>query len=100
MCQIAEIPKLTIGCNDFMDGAQYDFINVLTLTFHFEIMCKCVQNGNYDEPLDLEAFVTKFFTMHSRLSTCAPSSICMHFFLFGVHLHSFAFYSIWITDFH
>ena len=82
-----------------MDGAQHDFMSVLTLTFHFELMCRCVQNGNYGEALDLEAFVAKLSTMHSRLSTYAPSSICMHYFLFGVDLHSFAFYSIWITDF-
>ena len=66
-------------------------MNLLTLTVHFELMCRCVRNGNYDEALDLEAFVTKLSTMHSRLSTCAPSSICMHFLLFGVDLHSLAF---------
>ncbi|KAF3447285.1 hypothetical protein FNV43_RR12467 [Rhamnella rubrinervis] len=40
---ITEIPKLTSGCTE------------------------CVRNGNYDEALDLEAFVCKLSTMHPKL---------------------------------
>lgn len=39
------------------------------INFGFQIdpsLCRCVRNGNYDEALDLEAFVTKLATMHSR----------------------------------
>ncbi|XP_024398186.1 conserved oligomeric Golgi complex subunit 8 [Physcomitrium patens] len=77
---IAEIPNLIIGCNDFMDDAQKILekrqLNRTLLANHSslldlleipQLMDTCVRNGNYDEALDLEAFVTKLATMHSRL---------------------------------
>ncbi|KAG0632021.1 hypothetical protein M758_1G298600 [Ceratodon purpureus] len=77
---IAEIPKLITGCNDFMDDAQQILekrqLNRTLLANHSslldlleipQLMDTCVRNGNYDEALDLEAFVTKLATMHSRL---------------------------------
>ena len=30
------------------------------------LFCRCVRNGNYDEALDLEAFVCKLSTMHPK----------------------------------
>uniref|UniRef100_A0A7I3ZXT4 Conserved oligomeric Golgi complex subunit 8 n=1 Tax=Physcomitrium patens TaxID=3218 RepID=A0A7I3ZXT4_PHYPA len=77
---IAEIPNLVTGCNDFMDDAQQILekrqLNRTLLANHSslldlleipQLMDTCVRNGNYDEALDLEAFVTKLATMHSRL---------------------------------
>ncbi|KAG6556242.1 hypothetical protein Mapa_002183 [Marchantia paleacea] len=77
---ILEIPKLTKGCNDFMEEAQQLLENhklnrtllanhstLLDLLEIPQLMDTCVRNGNYDEALDLEAFVTKLATMHARL---------------------------------
>ncbi|EFJ34632.1 hypothetical protein SELMODRAFT_438656 [Selaginella moellendorffii] len=77
---IAEIPKLTAGCNEFMDSAQQILekrkLNRTLLANHStlldlleipQLMDTCVRNGNYDEALDLEAFVAKLATMHMRL---------------------------------
>lgn len=77
---IAEIPKLITGCNDFMEDAQQILekrqLNRTLLANHSslldlleipQLMDTCVRNGNYDEALDLEAFVSKLATMHSRL---------------------------------
>jgi hypothetical protein len=77
--QVAEIPKLTSGCNDFIDEAQQILekkkLNRTLLANHGtlldlleipQLMDTCVRNANYDEALDLEAFVSKLATMHSR----------------------------------
>ncbi|KAJ7561079.1 hypothetical protein O6H91_03G013000 [Diphasiastrum complanatum] len=77
---IAEIPKLTSGCNGFMSSAQQILekrkLNQTLLANHStlldlleipQLMDTCVRNGNYDEALDLEAFVSKLTTMHPRL---------------------------------
>ncbi|CAK9869568.1 unnamed protein product [Sphagnum jensenii] len=77
---VAEIPKLTSGCNDFIDEAQQILekkkLNRTLLANHGtlldlleipQLMDTCVRNANYDEALDLEAFVSKLATMHSRL---------------------------------
>eukprot|EP01018_Ginkgo_biloba_P022744 Gb_37671 [translate_table: standard] len=77
---ISEIPKLTSGCNEFMDSAQQILekrrLNRTLLANHStlldlleipQLMDTCVRNGNYDEALDLEAFVSKLATMHAKL---------------------------------
>ncbi|CAM6113447.1 unnamed protein product [Calypogeia fissa] len=77
---IAEVPRLIKGCNDFMEEAQqlleHHKLNRTLLANHNtlldlleipQLMDTCVRNGNYDEALDLEAFVTKLATVHSRL---------------------------------
>eukprot|EP00262_Sarcandra_glabra_P015375 TRINITY_DN4736_c2_g1_i1.p1 TRINITY_DN4736_c2_g1~~TRINITY_DN4736_c2_g1_i1.p1 ORF type:complete len:601 (+),score=71.68 TRINITY_DN4736_c2_g1_i1:96-1805(+) len=77
---ITEIPKLTSGCTEFVDSAQQILekrkLNRTLLANHStlldlleipQLMDTCVRNGNYDEALDLEAFVSKLSTMHSKL---------------------------------
>ncbi|KAK7273408.1 hypothetical protein RIF29_14457 [Crotalaria pallida] len=77
---INEIPKLTAGCTEFIESAekilekrkmnQTMLANHSTLLDLLEIpqlMDTCVRNGNYDEALDLEAFVGKLSTMHPKL---------------------------------
>ncbi|XP_058205412.1 conserved oligomeric Golgi complex subunit 8 [Rhododendron vialii] len=77
---IAEIPKLTSGCNEFLDSAEHILekrkLNQTLLANHStlldlleipQLMDTCVRNGNYDEALDLEAFVCKLYAMHPKL---------------------------------
>ncbi|KAG6389378.1 hypothetical protein SASPL_150846 [Salvia splendens] len=77
---IAEIPKLTSGCTEFVDSAenilekrktnQTLLANQSTLLDLLEIpqlMDTCVRNGNFDEALDLETFVAKLTTMHPKI---------------------------------
>ncbi|KMZ66602.1 putative Conserved oligomeric Golgi complex component [Zostera marina] len=77
---INEIPKLSSGCTEFLDSAQDILeerklnqtllINHSTLLDLLEIpqlMDTCVRNGNYDEALDLEAFVSRLSKMHAEL---------------------------------
>ncbi|KAF7817367.1 conserved oligomeric Golgi complex subunit 8 [Senna tora] len=77
---INEVPKLTSGCTEFIESAeqilekrkmnQTMLANQSTLLDLLEIpqlMDTCVRNGNYDEALDLEAFVCKLSTMHPKL---------------------------------
>ncbi|KAK9099405.1 hypothetical protein Syun_026450 [Stephania yunnanensis] len=77
---IAEIPKLTSGCTEFIESAQQILekrkMNQTLLANHSalldlleipQLMDTCVRNGNYDEALDLEAFVGKLSTMHPKL---------------------------------
>ncbi|CAI5532559.1 unnamed protein product [Closterium sp. Naga37s-1] len=77
---VSEIPKLTTGCNEFLEEAQGVMekrrLNKTMLATHPtlmdlleipQLMDTCVRNGNYDEALDLEAFVAKLTTMHARL---------------------------------
>ncbi|KAL5715814.1 conserved oligomeric Golgi complex component [Ranunculus cassubicifolius] len=77
---IYEIPKLTSGCTEFIDSAQQILekrkLNQTLLANHStlldlleipQLMDTCVRNGNYDEALDLEAFVGKLSTMHPKL---------------------------------
>ncbi|KAK6927260.1 Conserved oligomeric Golgi complex subunit 8 [Dillenia turbinata] len=77
---IAEIPKLTSGCTEFIDSAEQILekrkMNQTLLANHStlldlleipQLMDTCVRNGNYDEALDLEAFVCKLSTMHPRI---------------------------------
>ncbi|KAH7523837.1 conserved oligomeric Golgi complex subunit 8 [Ziziphus jujuba] len=78
---IAEVPKLTSGCSEFVESAeeilekrkmnQKLLANHSTLLDLLEIpqlMDTCVRNGNYDEALDLEAYVGKLSTMHPKIS--------------------------------
>lgn len=77
---IAEIPKLTSGCTEFVESAEHILekrkMNQTLLANHStlldlleipQLMDTCVRNGNYDEALDLEAFVGKLSTMHPKL---------------------------------
>lgn len=77
---ITEIPKLTSGCTEFIDSAEQILekrkMNQTLLANHStlldlleipQLMDTCVRNGNYDEALDLEAFVYKLSTMHPKL---------------------------------
>eukprot|EP00249_Psilotum_nudum_P015381 c25296_g1_i1 orf=382-2169(-) len=77
---IGEIPKLTAGCNEFIESGQQilekyklnqtllaNHSSILDLLEIPQLMDTCVRNGNYDEALDLEAFVSKLVTMHSGL---------------------------------
>ncbi|KAG5050804.1 hypothetical protein JHK87_003002 [Glycine soja] len=80
LSQINEIPKLTSGCTEFIESAERILekrkMNQTMLTNHStlldlleipQLMDTCVRNGNYDEALDLEAFVGKLSTMHPKL---------------------------------
>ncbi|PWA74855.1 conserved oligomeric Golgi complex component-related protein [Artemisia annua] len=77
---IAEVPKLTSGCSEFIDSAENILekrkMNQTLLANHStlldlleipQLMDTCVRNGNYDEALDLEAYVSKLSTMHPKL---------------------------------
>lgn len=77
---IGEIPKLTSGCTEFVESAEQILekkrMNQTLLANHStlldlleipQLMDTCVRNGNYDEALDLEAFVCKLSTMHPKL---------------------------------
>ncbi|KAI3906456.1 hypothetical protein MKX01_029071 [Papaver californicum] len=77
---INEIPKLTSGCTEFIDSAQQILekrkLNRTLLANHStlldlleipQLMDTCVRNGNYDEALDLEAFVCRLSTVHPKL---------------------------------
>ncbi|KAF5776697.1 putative oligomeric Golgi complex subunit 8, cullin repeat-like-containing domain superfamily [Helianthus annuus] len=77
---IAEVPKLTSGCSEFIESAEQILekrkMNQTLLANHStlldlleipQLMDTCVRNGNYDEALDLEAFVSKLSTMHPKL---------------------------------
>ncbi|XP_062159644.1 conserved oligomeric Golgi complex subunit 8 [Alnus glutinosa] len=77
---INEIPKLTSGCTEFIESAEEILekrkMNQTLLANHStlldlleipQLMDTCVRNGNYDEALDLEAFVCKLSTMHPKL---------------------------------
>ncbi|GFP91388.1 conserved oligomeric golgi complex subunit 8 [Phtheirospermum japonicum] len=77
---IAEIPKLTSGCTEFVDSAENILekrkMNQTVLANHSTLLDlleipqltdTCVRNGNYDEALDLEAFVAKLTTMHPKI---------------------------------
>ncbi|XVF48698.1 hypothetical protein PTKIN_Ptkin03bG0210700 [Pterospermum kingtungense] len=77
---ITEIPNLTTGCTEFIESAEQileerkmnqtllanhsTFLDLLEIP---QLMDTCVRNGNYDEALDLEAFVCKLSTMHPKL---------------------------------
>ncbi|KAF2287045.1 hypothetical protein GH714_037154 [Hevea brasiliensis] len=78
--KINEIPKLTSGCTEFIESAEQILeerkMNQTLLANHSalldlleipQLMDTCVRNGNYDEALDLEAFVCKLSTMHPKL---------------------------------
>ncbi|KAF6157243.1 hypothetical protein GIB67_041704 [Kingdonia uniflora] len=77
---ITEIPKLTSGCTEFIDSAHQIMekrkLNLTLLANHStlldlleipQLMDTCIRNGNYDEALDLEAFVGKLSRMHPKL---------------------------------
>ncbi|XP_044499446.1 conserved oligomeric Golgi complex subunit 8 [Mangifera indica] len=73
-------PKLTSGCTEFIESAEQILekrkMNQTLLANHStlldlleipQLMDTCVRNGNYDEALDLEAYVCKLSTMHPKL---------------------------------
>ncbi|KAI5669673.1 hypothetical protein M9H77_19526 [Catharanthus roseus] len=77
---VAEIPKLNSGCTEFIESGEQILdkrkLNQTLLANHStlldlleipQLMDTCVRNGNYDEALDLEAYVTKLSTMHPKL---------------------------------
>ncbi|OAY78611.1 Conserved oligomeric Golgi complex subunit 8 [Ananas comosus] len=77
---IEEIPNLTSGCSEFLESAQQILeerkLNQTLLANHTtlldlleipQLMDTCIRNGNYDEALDLEAFVSKLSKLHSEL---------------------------------
>uniref|UniRef100_A0A2P2KW63 Conserved oligomeric Golgi complex subunit 8 n=3 Tax=Rhizophora mucronata TaxID=61149 RepID=A0A2P2KW63_RHIMU len=77
---IAEIPAVTSGCSEFFESAEQILekrkMNQTLLANHStlldlleipQLMDTCVRNGNYDEALDLEAFVFKLATMHPKI---------------------------------
>lgn len=76
---ITEIPSLTAGCTEFIESAQQileeRMLNQTLLANHTtlldlleipQLMDTCIRNGNYDEALDLEAFVNKLSKMHAE----------------------------------
>ncbi|KAA0064511.1 conserved oligomeric Golgi complex subunit 8 [Cucumis melo var. makuwa] len=85
---ISEIPNLTSGCTEFIESAEQILeerkMNQILLTNHStlldlleipQLMDTCVRNGNYDEALDLEAFVAKLSTMHPKQTLFFPHRI-------------------------
>ncbi|KAK0572124.1 hypothetical protein LWI29_026480 [Acer saccharum] len=77
---VTVVPKLTSGCTEFIESAEQILekrkMNQTLLANHStlldlleipQLMDTCVRNGNYDEALDLEAFVCKLSTMHPKL---------------------------------
>ncbi|CAN6356368.1 unnamed protein product [Urochloa humidicola] len=77
---IEEIPNLTSGCTEFVESAQQILeerkLNQTLLANHStlldlleipQLMDTCIRNGNYDEALDLEAFVSKISKLHPDL---------------------------------
>ncbi|XP_078432120.1 conserved oligomeric Golgi complex component-related / COG complex component-like protein [Wolffia australiana] len=77
---INEIPKLAAGCTEFLESSQKILeerkINQSLLANHStlidlleipQLMDTCIRNGNYDETLDLEAFVLRLAKVHSEL---------------------------------
>ncbi|KAL6623328.1 hypothetical protein ACP70R_033207 [Stipagrostis hirtigluma subsp. patula] len=77
---IEEIPNLTSGCTEFVESAQQILeerkLNQTLLANHStlldlleipQLMDTCIRNGNYDEALDLEAFVNKISKLHPDL---------------------------------
>ncbi|KAA3490545.1 conserved oligomeric Golgi complex subunit 8 isoform X2 [Gossypium australe] len=67
---ITMIPNLTSGCTEFVESAEHILekrqMNQTLLANHSTLL-ECVRNGNYDEALDLEAFVCKLSTLHPKL---------------------------------
>ncbi|XP_057505205.1 conserved oligomeric Golgi complex subunit 8-like [Actinidia eriantha] len=76
----SEIPKLTSVCTEFIESTEQILekrkMNQTLLANHStlldlleipQLMDTCVRNGNYDEALDLEAFVCKLSTMHPKI---------------------------------
>ncbi|KAL9265776.1 Conserved oligomeric Golgi complex subunit 8-like protein [Drosera capensis] len=76
---ITEVPNLTNGCTEFVESAEKILdkrkMNQILLANHStlldlleipQLMDTCIRNGNYDEALDLEAFVSKLSTMHPK----------------------------------
>ncbi|CAI0625395.1 unnamed protein product [Linum tenue] len=77
---ISEIPELISGCTEFIESAEEVLekrkMNQTLLSNHStlldlleipQLMDTCVRNGNYDEALDLEAYVGKLATIHPKL---------------------------------
>ncbi|KAL9224722.1 hypothetical protein vseg_000731 [Gypsophila vaccaria] len=77
---ISEVPKLTSGCTEFIESGEQILekrkLNQTLLANHStlldlleipQLMDTCVRNGNYDEALDLEAFVSKLCSMHPKI---------------------------------
>ncbi|XP_073114982.1 conserved oligomeric Golgi complex subunit 8 [Elaeis guineensis] len=77
---VTEIPNLTSGCTEFIESAQQILeerkLNQTLLANHStlldlleipQLMDTCIRNGNYDEALDLEAFIHKLSKMHAEL---------------------------------
>ncbi|XP_057537243.1 conserved oligomeric Golgi complex subunit 8 [Amaranthus tricolor] len=85
---IAEVPKLTSGCTEFIESAEQILekrkMNQTLLANHStlldlleipQLMDTCVRNGNYDEALDLEAFVSKLCTLHPKIPVLQALSV-------------------------
>ncbi|VAI28663.1 unnamed protein product [Triticum turgidum subsp. durum] len=77
---VEEIPNLTSGCTEFVESAHQILeerkLNQTLLANHStlldlleipQLMDTCIRNGNYDEALDLEAFVSKISKLHPDL---------------------------------